>query len=89
LGSIEIALKRENVNSQFVIPEPEKFVMPEITLPKVDVSVDLNLGRVVMLNVIIGLVILGIALAIFCTLNQFNFKRNCQFGSADRKVLKR
>lgn len=64
LGSIEIALKRENVNSQFVIPEPEKFVMPEITLPKVDVSVDLNLGRVVMLNIIIGLVILGIALVI-------------------------
>ncbi|HRD20126.1 MAG TPA: methyl-accepting chemotaxis protein [Fervidobacterium sp.] len=64
LGSLEIALKRESIESQFVIPEPEKFALPEIALPKIDVNVDLNLGRVVILNVIIGLVILGIALAI-------------------------
>lgn len=62
VGKLEVALKVENVKSDFDIPEPEKFVLPEIKLPEIDVKVDLKLTRVVISNIIIGIIILIIAI---------------------------
>ncbi len=64
LGKLEVAIKKETVNAQIEIPQPEKFQMPEIKMPEVKVSVDLNLARLVVINLIVGMVILAIALIV-------------------------
>jgi methyl-accepting chemotaxis protein len=64
VGKLEVALKMENIQAQFEIPEPEKFVLPEMKLPQIDVKVDLNLSKIVITNILIGTVIL-IAAIIF------------------------
>uniref|UniRef100_A0A7C5Y9S4 Methyl-accepting chemotaxis protein n=1 Tax=Fervidobacterium nodosum TaxID=2424 RepID=A0A7C5Y9S4_9BACT len=64
LGKLEVAVRMESVKSEFEIPEPEKFSLPEIKLPEIDVKVDLKLTRVVLTNIIIGIVILVLAVTI-------------------------
>lgn len=64
LGKLEIAVKMESVKSEFEIPEPEKFSLPEIKLPEIDVKVDLKLSRVVWTNILIGVIILILAITI-------------------------
>lgn len=64
LGKLEVAIKKEAVNAQIEIPQPEKFQMPEIEMPEVKVSVDLNLARLVVINLVVGIVILAIALVV-------------------------
>lgn len=64
IGKLEVALKVESVKSQFEIPEPEKFVLPEIKLPDINIKVDLKLTRVVVSNIIIGVIILIMAILV-------------------------
>jgi len=62
MGTFEVALKKEAVNAQIEIPQPEKFQLPEIKMPDVKVNVDLNLARLVVINLIVGVLILIIVL---------------------------
>jgi len=62
MGTFEVALKKEAVNAQIEIPQPEKFQLPEIKMPDVKVNVDLKLARLVVINLIVGVLILIIVL---------------------------
>ena len=62
MGIFEVALKKEAVNAQIEIPQPEKFQLPEIKMPDVKVNVDLKLARLVVINLIVGVLILIVAL---------------------------
>ncbi len=64
VGKLEIGVKKESIKAEIEIPEPEKFTLPEIKLPEIDVKVDLKLGRVIITNIVIGIVILIIAIVI-------------------------
>lgn len=64
LGKFEVAVRKETVSAQIEIPQPEKFQMPEIKMPEVKVSIDLNLARLVVINLIVGIAILAIALVV-------------------------
>ncbi len=62
IGNLEVAVKREEVAAQFKVPEPEKFVLPEIPAPDIKVSFNLDLRGIILLNVIAGIVILILAI---------------------------
>uniref|UniRef100_A0A7C5U574 Methyl-accepting chemotaxis protein n=1 Tax=Fervidobacterium nodosum TaxID=2424 RepID=A0A7C5U574_9BACT len=74
VAQLELALKREELKLEIEIPEPEKFVMPELKLPEVNVKVDLNFGRIVGTNAVISLIILvlgvGIAIPLVSTVSK-------------------
>ncbi|MEN3042754.1 MAG: methyl-accepting chemotaxis protein [Fervidobacterium sp.] len=64
LAKLEVAIRTESVKSQFEIPEPERFVLPDIKLPEIDVKVDFKLTRLVLSNILVGTVILVFAIII-------------------------
>ncbi len=62
IGTLEVAVKREAVAAEFRIPEPERFVLPEIPAPDVKVSFNLDLKGIILLNIVVGIVILILAI---------------------------
>jgi len=64
IGRIEVSIPKEKITAEIKIPEPEEFKLPEIRLPEVKIHVDLKLGRLVTINVVVGLVILIVALVV-------------------------
>ncbi|MGQ9855475.1 MAG: methyl-accepting chemotaxis protein [Fervidobacterium sp.] len=64
IGTFEVALRKEVVTAQIEIPQPEKFRLPEIKMPDIKVNVDFNLGRLVVINLIVSCVILVVALIV-------------------------
>ncbi len=64
IGTFEVALKKEAINAQIEIPQPEKFQLPEIKMPDIKVNVDLNLARLVVINLVVGVLILVVALVV-------------------------
>jgi len=64
IGTFEVALKKEAINAQIEIPQPEKFQLPEIKMPDIRVNVDLNLARLVVINLVVGVLILVVAIVV-------------------------
>lgn len=69
IGTLEVAIPFENINTKFELPKPKPFVVPELEKPNISINLKLDSSAIVKKSIVLMIIILAVSiiLIIFIT----------------------